>query len=146
MIGGSRGGLEMFLALARYPELQNKIDKVVSLSSILDLRQWIQERPDMKQAFQEEFGLMPGINEEEWINQRNPLTVVKHIQTCLPILIVQGTHDNRVSLNEGRKMVEALKKHGNHVTYWEIPGGQHTLENIPNRMDRVMGWLELSEE
>ncbi len=58
MLGPSRGGLEMFLTLAYYPELQNRVTKVVALSAILDLHRLIQDRPnDMKRMFRESFGL-----------------------------------------------------------------------------------------
>lgn len=143
MVGGSRGGLEMFLALARYPELQRQVDKVVSLSSVLDLRHWIQERPDMKKFFEQEFGLVPGVNDEEWIKERDPLLTAARIQTCLPVLIIQGTSDNRVSLEEGRRMAKQLKEYGTPVTYWEVQGGRHTLDNVSDRSDLIFGWLEL---
>lgn len=142
MIGGSRGGLEMFLTLARYPELQNQIDKVVSLSAVLDVHQWIKERPDMKQAFERDFGLIPSVNEEEWLKKRDPLLAAARIQTCLPILILQGTQDTRVSLEEGRQMAKRLRENGSPVTYWEIKGGKHTLDNVPDRLDLIFGWLE----
>jgi predicted esterase len=142
-LGPSRGGMEMFLTLARYPELQNKVKKVVALSSILDLDRQIKDRPeDMKKMFISDFGLREGMNEKGWIASRNPLLTVPLLKPCLPILIIQGTADNRVNLAEGKKMVGELQLYGNSVDYWEISGGQHTIYNVPAFMNRIAHWLE----
>jgi dipeptidyl aminopeptidase/acylaminoacyl peptidase len=140
MLGGSRGAMQMFLTLARYPYLQNRIDKIVSLSGLLDIEIQMAERPDMKQMFIDDFGLKT--NEQEWINRRNPILTVPHIKKSLPILILQGTADSRVNLKEGHCMKAALKANGNLVTYVEIEGGEHCLANIPNRMEIIGQWLK----
>lgn len=141
MMGGSRGGLEMFQALARYPDLQDYVDKVVSLSGLLDLRRQMQDRPEMRQMFEEEFGLSS--NDEEWINYRDPIQTVFYLKRSLPILIVQGTNDQRINIEEGHHMVKKLEENGNQVTYWEFEGGDHTLSNLPDRMNPIANWLEL---
>ena len=142
MLGRSRGGMQMFLTLARFPKLQDCFSKIVSLSGILDIRQCIASRSDMEEMFIEDFGLEKGINEEEWINKRDPLLTVDHIQPQLPILIIQATDDNRVSLAEGYNMVSKLQMAGKSVTYWEIEGAKHCLNNIEGRVDLILNWLE----
>lgn len=142
LLGASRGGMQMFLTLARYPEIQRKINKIVSLSGMLDVQHQIEERPDMKELFVNEFGLKIGENEETWIKQRNPILAVPLIRKDLPILILQGDKDLRVSPAQGYHMVERLQENGNQVTYSEVPGGDHTLYNFPDRMDFIVGWLE----
>jgi len=141
ILGGSRGGMEMFLALARFPELQNKVDKIVSLSGLLNLNECIKWRSDMKKMFQEDFGLNSE-NEQEWIKLRNPMEVVDQINTNIPILILQGTDDIRVSVEEGYGFVKKLEENGNSVTYIEVPGGDHCLGNQPSRVDLIADWLE----
>lgn len=142
LLGGSRGGMEMFLALGRFPELQNRFKKVVSLSGLLDMQACIIGRRDMKEMFIADFGLMENLNDEEWIAERNPILTAGKIRTDLPILIIQGTKDNRVGLEEGYHMVSQLQAHGCAVTYWEIDGAEHCLSNIDNRMQRILEWLE----
>lgn len=143
MLGPSRGGMEMFLTLARYPALQQYVDKVVSLSSMLDLNKQIQDRPvDMKEMFKQDFGLREGINDQEWIAQRNPLQTIPYLRKDLPILILQGTADNRINLEEGYRMVRELQKTGHQVDYREYQGGDHTLTNVPQLMDQVSNWLD----
>ena len=138
----SRGGMQMFLALARFPDLQTRFSKIVSLSGALDMRQCIASRSDMEEMFVEEFGLKKGINEEEWINKRDPILTASQMNPELPILIIQGTDDNRVTLEDGYHMVKELQANGNNVTYWEIEGGKHCLLNISDRTELILRWLE----
>jgi dipeptidyl aminopeptidase/acylaminoacyl peptidase len=140
MMGFSRGGMQMFLALSRFPELQWQVEKIVSLSGILDIQQQIQVRPDMKQMFQDDFGYSPESDCSDWVDQRNPILTTSLIRTDLPILIIQGTKDDRVSLFEGYQMIQSLNNH--QVTYKEIDDGNHGLFNIPNRMQIIGEWLE----
>lgn len=142
LIGASRGGMEMFLALARSPELQNRVSKAVSLSGLLDLHHTILDRQDMKQMFIDDFGLIENVNEEEWLNYREPLLAARQIRPDLPILIVQGTADIRVPLDEGYHMVSELEANGNPVTYWEIQGGDHCISNHTDRWELIADWLE----
>ncbi len=143
-LGLSRGGMEMFLTLSRYPELQNRVDKAISLSGLLDLRRQMTDRPEMKEMFEQDFGLHAA-NEEEWIQQRTPLMTVSHLKKCLPILIVQGTADPRINLAEGYEMVKALHNTGHAVDYWEIEGANHTLSNHSHPMDLLTYWLKTTQ-
>jgi dipeptidyl aminopeptidase/acylaminoacyl peptidase len=132
----------MFLTLSKYSGLQNKVDKVVALSSILDLHQQIQDRPDdMKPMFENVYGMNPD-HPEKWIKARDPLETIPSIKQTLPILIVQGTEDPRINLAEGEKMVSLLKKTNHEVDYWKVPGGNHTLSNVPTSMNQISKWLE----
>lgn len=142
LLGASRGGMQMFLALARFPELQTQFSKIVSLSGMLDMRQCIAFRQDMEEMFIEDFGLEKGVNEDEWINKRDPLLAAPQIIPQLPILIIQGTDDNRVSLEEGYHMVSSLQMAGNNAAYWEIEGAKHCLGNIEDRMAFIFKWFE----
>ncbi|MFI0434608.1 MAG: alpha/beta hydrolase family protein [Parachlamydiaceae bacterium] len=143
MLGPSRGGMEMFLTIAHFPKLQKKVNKIVALSAGLDLHQAIKDRPDdIKVMFEKKFGMPAGANREEWIAKRDPLNTVKKIDQSLPILVVQGTDDDRISLDQGIHMVNALKETGHHVDYWEVKGGNHVLMNQKNIMNDIAHWLE----
>lgn len=141
MLGMSRGVMQLFLALARFPELQSHFSKIVSLSGLLDMRQCIAERAEMEEMFINDFGLKKGY-EEDWIKKRNPLEMIDCLKQKLPMLIIQGTDDNRVSLTQGKNMVDKLLSAGHDVTYWEIKRGNHCLKNKPNRMKAILDWLE----
>lgn len=140
MIAYSRGGMEMFLALARFPQIQTKVGKVVSLSGLLDIERSIENRMDMKEMFEKEFGLTED-NWSEWIRERNPLWHVDKIRKDLPIMIIQGTADVRVSLEEGYAMMRVLGESGHQANYVEIDGGDHCLRNQPHILDLIDDWL-----
>jgi pimeloyl-ACP methyl ester carboxylesterase len=143
MLGPSRGGLEMFLTLARFPELQNRVNKVVALSAALDLHRFIQDRSnDIKTMLQNQFGLQKGAQGNAWIARRDPLNSIPYLKKSLPILIIQGTEDNRISLDQGYHMVQSLRQQGNDVSYWEVPKGNHVLMNTPHIMNDIIHWLE----
>lgn len=143
ILGASRGGMEMFLALNRFTSLQHQITKAASLSGLLDLREcMICRYNNMRKMFIDHFGLIPGKNEDEWIIYRNPLTNISNIRKDLLILILQGTNDLRIDLKEGHNMVKTLKANRNDVSYLEISGGTHCLANQPNRMDIITNWFE----
>jgi len=143
MLGMSRGGLEMFLALSRSYQLQKNVKKVVALSAILDLQEQIKQRPeDMEKMFIEDFGLVKGVNDVSWIASRNPLNTVSSLPQNLAILIVQGTDDPRVQPTEAHRMVNRLLQNQHTVTYWEIKEGQHLLTNRPTIKAEIFQWLE----
>lgn len=142
ILGESRGGMEMFLALSRSIALQHQVTKAVSLSGMIDLQETMEDREDMRSMFISDFALEPGSNEEAWIAPRDPIKNVSNLRKDLPFLIIQGTDDLRVSLNEGYHMIRVLESNGNPVTYLEVPGGDHTIENQPDRMKIIMSWLE----
>jgi len=142
LLGASRGGMEMFLAMSRSPTLQYQVTKAASLSGLFDMRECMIDREDMRRMFIRDFGFIPGQNEEEWIHDRDPLASVPNLRKDLPILILQGTDDLRSSLNQGYHMVKRLEDNGNPVTYLEIQGGNHCLGNQSNRMDIIANWFE----
>jgi dipeptidyl aminopeptidase/acylaminoacyl peptidase len=107
------------------------------------MNECIRDRNDMKEMFINDFGFLPEVNEEEWIQHRNPIQAVENIRKDLPFLIVQGTNDNRVPLKEGNNMVKKLKANGNPVTYIEIPEGTHCLRNHTNRLELIADWFEI---
>lgn len=143
MLGPSRGGMEMFLTLARFPELQSRVNKVVALSAILDLHRLIQDRPnDMKILLQNHFGLQEGEKGEAWIAKRDPLNTIPNLKKSLPFLIIQGTADARINLEEGHQMVQSLHDSQHQVDYWEVQNGDHALLNSPHIMNDIVHWLE----
>ncbi|MDN3507006.1 MAG: prolyl oligopeptidase family serine peptidase [Simkaniaceae bacterium] len=142
ILGGSRGGMEMFLALQRSTYLQTYFDKAVSLSGPMDLRITIEKRTDMKNMFIQDFGLTPGENEDDWLNYRSPINHCASLRKDLPLLLIQGTEDNRTHLDHGKAMFAKLARLGNDVTYWEIDGAAHCLSNRSDRLEMILNWLE----
>lgn len=144
LLGVSRGGMQMFLALSRYQTLHAQFKSVMSLSGVLDLASWVEERPDMTAEFRSDFGLTKK-NQQLWIAYRNPLTNINNIARGLPILIVQGGKDGRVNVREGKKMAAELIAQGFHsVTHKLFPNANHTLQNITDDVKTI--WRLFGEE
>jgi dipeptidyl aminopeptidase/acylaminoacyl peptidase len=141
-LGESRGALEMFLTLAKYPELQDRLDKIVSLSGLIDINSIIREREDMKEMFKKDFGYRPGENDQQWIKERSSILAVPYLKKTLPVLVIHGTKDIRVSCSGCYELIEKLKENGNPVTFWEIEGGTHSLINQPDMMDYISKWVQ----
>lgn len=142
MVGVSRGGMELFLALERYPEIQSKLRNVAVISGLLNIEQAIQDRSDFKDMLMENFGYTEDEKGKRWIALRDPKKAVSKINKKLPILIAQGTHDTRVCLKEGYDMLQVLHDREMNVTYVEIEGGDHVLKNSPDFNRVLIDWLK----
>jgi predicted esterase len=140
MIGVSRGGMELFLTLERYPELQKQIKKIITVSGLLDLKQATSDRSDFKEILTY-FGYRSNQKGKTWLAKRQPLNEVAKLSPQLPILIAQGTADTRVCLKEGYNMLQSLHDLGHDVTYVEIEGGEHILSNTTDFIPVLMDWL-----
>ncbi len=141
ILGQSRGGMEMFLALQRHPRLQDWFDKAVSLSGGSDLRQAMKDRPEMRETFKM-YGLTDE-NENEWLEHRSALKHCDKLKGTFPIFLIHGGEDSRAPVSQGRQMWEKLKELGKTVEYWEAENGNHDLSNmIADRNAKIIEWLE----
>ena len=140
MIGLGRGAMEMFLAFSRYPKLCGEFDRVISLSGLLDLNLAIEEDAEFASLLKHQFRYD---GSQEWIDKRNPLIQVSSIPCLtLPILLIQGTADPFLSLEQGYAMLAALRALGfSNVSYWEFAGGDHGLRNFPWTVPLMLDWL-----
>jgi len=139
LVGWRRGGMQMFLALTRFPELQSYFDKYISLSGLLDLNHFLECHKGMEKLVENVFSMC--VN-PEWITFRNPIDHVEKLRSDLPLLIVQGTQDTIVPFEGGHNMVRALKEMGCFVDYLEIEGGSHCLQNFTESFEWIQQWLE----
>ena len=138
LIGLSRGGMEMMLALARSSWLQNRVKKVISVVGMLDMHETFNWRPDMVSMFRTDFCLTP-FNQKAWIKKRNPLDHVHKIRKDLPILIIQAGQDIRVNLAQGKNMLQKLTALGHKVNYWEHKEQGHGFQGVDSALD---AWLD----
>ncbi|MEH0002506.1 MAG: prolyl oligopeptidase family serine peptidase [Holosporaceae bacterium] len=138
LIGLSRGGMEMMLALARSPWLQSRVKKVISVVGMLDMHETLKWRPDMVSMFRTDFRLTP-FNQKDWIKKRNPIDHVHKIRKDLPILIIQAGQDSRVNLAQGKNMLQKLTALGHKVTYWEHKDKGHAFEGVDSTLE---AWLD----
>jgi dipeptidyl aminopeptidase/acylaminoacyl peptidase len=138
--------MQMFLALERYPELQHHIKKIASISGLLNVARAIENRSDFKEVMIRDFGLTEDSAGKDWIAKRQPIHGIATLSKKLPMMIAQGTADTRVCLQEGYDMLQALHDAGHKVTYVEIEGGDHVLQNSPDFTRILMNWLEQPDD
>lgn len=79
-----------------------------------------------------------------WLDRRNPILAISKIKNKqLPFLLVQGSADPIVCLDEGYSMLQAMRAHQfTNISYWEVEGGDHVLKNHPEYVKLIYAWLE----
>ncbi len=103
MYGASRGGMQTFLALKK---LKN-IKAVAAIAGNSDLLKGLTYRPEMEKVYRHR---IPGYNENkiEELAKRSVLTWVDELSPNVPILLLHGTNDERVSVNHSIDLADAL--------------------------------------
>ncbi len=114
--GVSRGGMMSYALASREPWVKG----VVSLSGTTDLAMSAEERPEMKEVYTECFG-----GSEEEMKKRSATEFYPSIPKDVPVLILHGSADDRVSVAQARKLYELLHESGHSVAYHEFAGGDH---------------------
>lgn len=141
LIGISRGGMQMYLALAKFPELQSLFKKYVSLSGLLNTNISAIYNPGWLTKMEKNFKFD---GSQAWLNARNPILAVPKIANKqLPFLLIQGTKDPRICLDEGYSMLKVMRENSfDNISYWEVAGGDHGLKNDPEYIKMILEWLK----
>jgi dipeptidyl aminopeptidase/acylaminoacyl peptidase len=77
------------------------------------------------------------------LRERSPLDQVQRLNA--PLLLVHGTNDHRVQIEESRQMLDAARKAGKDVTLVELPGEGHGVmiqENLERYYTAQIQFLE----
>ena len=140
LVGESRGGMELFRAITKFTNLQKFFDKAISVSGAVDLESWSGERSRIHTMFQEKFGLTEQ-NKDSWFRLRSAKYSIDKIRKDFPILILQGTNDQRTGLTGGVELFRMMQKSGHNITYWEIKDANHCLVNCRDKLNIINEWL-----
>jgi len=138
IMGVSRGAMEMFAALSRSSYVKASISHAISVSGNLDLQASMNNRPEMKYLFINQFKHSEEKNFEEWIKARNPVDNVKYLPASLKVLLIYGLSDNRVSLEEQQNFKRALDKQGIASQLVTIPGADHGLDDHFEDVEKIV--------
>lgn len=118
--GVSRGGMMSYQLAAKMKWVKG----IISLSGTTDLVTSAKEDPGMNEVFKKAFG--GSIKEME---KRSAVYFYNEIPKDLPILILHGTKDERVSIEQVRALDTRLEESGHSVEYHEFPQGDHGFYN-----------------
>jgi dipeptidyl aminopeptidase/acylaminoacyl peptidase len=122
MFGSSRGGMQTFLALR---QLKN-IKAVAAVSGDSDLIQGLEYRPEMERVY---YSRIPNYedNKQRELEKRSVLRWADQLNKSIPILLIHGDNDKRVSVNHSLRLdakLTALDHPHKLVIY---PGEGHNL-------------------
>ena len=138
MYGVSRGGMMTYLALTR----TDKIRAAIVLSGLSDLIESSKSRPDLIRVWK---NLIPDLDHhmEEALKTRSAIQWPGKIPEKVPLLVIHGTADWRVSPQQAFDMVRALYASKRPVRFVMYEGGSHGVpEFLPERDALIRSWLD----
>jgi len=137
MYGASRGGMQTFLALKKL----NQIKAVASIAGVSDLLKRLENRPAMEEVYRHQ---IPGYNENkiEELAKRSVLTWVDELSPNVPILLLHGTNDKRVGVNNSIELADALSKNNIPHKLVVYQGDNHGLSKNKEKVnDELVSWF-----
>ncbi|MDI7740382.1 prolyl oligopeptidase family serine peptidase [Lysinibacillus fusiformis] len=126
LFGFSRGGLmALWTAI-----LRDDIKSVVTWAGVSDVTSMYMERVDMRRTLKRIIGGSPN-KEQEKYDERNPLLKIDMINA--PVLIIHGTEDENVSINQSYDLEHKLMDEKKKVETWYASGLTHHYPPDVNR-------------
>jgi dipeptidyl aminopeptidase/acylaminoacyl peptidase len=138
MFGASRGGIMTYLALTR----TDRIRAAIILSGVSDLAATLRERPDMEAPVKAQVPDFAN-NKEAALRQRSAIQWVDKLPANVPLLIIHGTADWRVSPLQAFEMAKALYNAKRPVRFVLYEGGSHGVPEFAEDRNALMHqWLD----
>lgn len=139
IFGASRGGMMTYLALTK----NNRLRTAVILSGLSDLEENARSRPEV--AANVWAKLIPDFahNRAEALRQRSAIRWVDKIPANVPLLLIHGTADWRVSPTEAFDMARALYEAKRPMRLVMYEGGSHGVPEFAAQRNALMqAWLD----
>ncbi|HEY8666877.1 MAG TPA: prolyl oligopeptidase family serine peptidase [Tepidisphaeraceae bacterium] len=119
--GGSMGGLSSLLYTRYSP---HRIAACAALAPVCDLKYHFSERPDLPPTIRHAFRGYPE-DIETLFAEHSPLQQAAGTPD-IPYLLIHGDQDEAVNKSKhSDRFVAAMRGHGKHVEYMEVPGMGH---------------------
>ncbi|MDV6314913.1 alpha/beta hydrolase family protein [Idiomarina sp. HP20-50] len=140
MVGMSRGGMSAFLSLK---ELDN-IKSLTVIGSPSDLFKSLEERPEMEEVLAYRVPNFTS-NRDSEITKRSVIYWVKDLPRSVPILILHGSKDKRVSVEQAKALANKLSTI-NHPHKLVIYDDYHGLPFSSGKMfNEIEAWIAESK-
>lgn len=137
MFGGSRGGMQTYLAVKRLPQI-----KAIAISAgVTDLARGLTIRPEMERVYENR---IPNFkeNKEKELAKRSVINWVDTLSKHVPILLIHGEEDKRVSVTQSIVFAQALEQHKiPHKLIVYKDEGHVLRKNKQNLHDEVVDWF-----
>ncbi|MDU0353663.1 prolyl oligopeptidase family serine peptidase [Paraglaciecola aquimarina] len=139
IFGSSRGGMQTHLAVKQL----KKVKAIATLAGNTDLLAGLEYRPFMEKIYLKR---IPNYkeNKEQELAKRSVIKWVDKLSKEVPILLLHGTHDKKVSVNHSKKFAESLSKNGIPHKLVLYSGENHSFSNnIHNVNEELIKWFSL---
>ncbi|KGK01571.1 alpha/beta hydrolase family protein [Thalassotalea sp. ND16A] len=137
MYGASRGGMQTHLAVKKV----KNIKAVATIAGNSDLLKGLTYRPEMEKVFKHR---IPDYekNKVAELEKRSVLNWVSDLSPNIPILLLHGTNDKRVSVNHSIDLAAALKKNNIPHKLVLYPDDNHGLmQNKEKANKELVTWF-----
>jgi dipeptidyl aminopeptidase/acylaminoacyl peptidase len=138
MYGASRGGMQTFLALKQ----AHKIKAVATIAGNSDLLKGLTYRAEMEKVYSKR---IPNYNENKVaeMEKRSVLNWVDQLSDNVPILLLHGTADKRVSVKHSIDLAAALAVHKIPHKLVLYPDDSHGLRHNKEKANReLVSWFK----
>ncbi|MEK4284329.1 alpha/beta hydrolase family protein [Ureibacillus sp. FSL K6-0165] len=137
LFGFSRGGLmALWMGI-----LSKDIRSIVTWSGVADLADLYEERVDLRRTLKRLIGGSP-TKYPEIYEERSPIYEVDRIHA--PVLIIHGTEDSNVRIEQSYKLEKALKESGKEFETWYMANLAHHFPPHINRetVRSICNWMK----
>jgi len=125
IVGASYGGYAALMGATKTPDLFKCAISFAGISDIKKLR-GISRYTGNKNTMREQLG-----NDMDQLKNTSPINMVDKIQ--IPILLIHGSKDASVPVEQSRIMADELKSQHKVYQYIELDGGSHHLDTLQDR-------------
>ena len=125
IVGGSYGGYAALMGATKTPDL---FQCAISLAGISDMKK-LRENAHYfanKNIIKEQLG-----NDTDQLKRTSPVRMVDKIK--IPILLIHGSDDAIVPVEQSRMMADELKDQKKIYEYIELKNGSHHFDYLPHR-------------
>ena len=127
IVGGSYGGYAALMGAVKTPELYQC---VISVAGVSDIATYVKSFDGFRNY--ERVKKQVGSDFSE-LKKRSPYYSAEKIN--VPTLLIHGTKDRSVAVQQSQKMYKKLLKENKPVAYLELEGGDHHLSNNGQRVE-----------
>ncbi len=137
--GASYGGYAAIMSAIRY---DNMYKCALAVAPVTDLKEWAETLDD--RAGKDYYTRITGKHGRKVFKTQNPLKKAKDLK--VPLVLIHGVRDYRVSVEHSRKLNKVLRKAGHAPKYVELKTEGHSLQLAKNRTRVLRETERLLEE
>ena len=137
MFGASRGGMQTHLATKQ----SSNIKAIATIAGNSDLLKGLTYRPEMEKVYKR---LIPDYdkNKVSELEKRSVLKWVDKLSSKIPILLLHGTNDKRVSVKHSIDLADALQKNNIEHKLVLYPEDNHGLTHNKDKANQeIVSWF-----